>query len=391
MPLPPVNDAVTITELIDNPYPFYRRMRAESPVIEVKAVNRVMLTKAADTRAVKDDPETWSSDDPNTPMKRAFHAHTLMRKDGEEHMRERNAMMPTFSPKNLKTLWGPEYERLAGAYLDRLPRDEVIDLFPTLSGPLAARILAVILGLPEASDEDMQFWSQALIDGAGNFGWFDEPFERVDRAHAAMDALMEENARKYRSAPDQTALSVMINAEDPIAWSQIVANIKIAIGGGINEPRDALLTVLYGLLTNPDQLDEIKRSGNWGAAFEEAVRWVAPIQVSSRRATRNTQIRGLDIPKGTVVMTCQASSNHDEELFEDGHLFNAFRGRNPHQSFGSGPHHCMGTHLARMMLGKIMLPMIFERFPNMELVQPETVVWRGFGFRGPLNLPVRLN
>ena len=202
---------------------------------------------------------------------------------------------------------------------------------------------------------------------------------------------MEENARKYRAAPDQTALSVMVNAEDPIAWSQIVANIKIAIGGGINEPRDALLTVLYGLLTNPDQLDEIKRSGNWGAAFEEAVRWVAPIQVSSRRATRDTQVRGLDIPKGTVVMTCQASSNHDEELFEDGHLFNAFRGRNPHQSFGSGPHHCMGTHLARMMLGKIMLPMIFERFPNMELVQPETVVWKGFGFRGPLNLPVRLN
>jgi cytochrome P450 len=44
-----------------------------------------------------------------------------------------------------------------------------------------------------------------------------------------------------------------------------------------------------------------------------------------------------------------------------------------------------------MMLGKIMLPMIFERFPDMELVQPETVVWKGFGFRGPLNLPVRLN
>ncbi len=391
MPLAPVEDQVTITELVDNPYPLYRRLRAEAPVCHVTSVGRVMLTKAGDTRAVKDDPETWSSDDPNTPMKRAFHAHTLMRKDGEEHKAERNAMMPTFSPRNLKTLWGPAYEKRAGEYLDRLPRDEVVDLFPTLAGPLAARILAEILGLPEASDEDMQEWSQALIDGAGNFGWFDEPFERVDRAHVAMNALMEKNAEKYRADPDQTALSVMVNADDPIAWSQIVANIKIAIGGGINEPRDALLTVLYGLLTNRDQLDALKESGNWGAAFEEAVRWVAPIQVSSRRATRDTQIRGIDLPEGTVVMTIQASANHDEELFEDGHLFNAFRDRNPHQSFGSGPHHCMGTHLARMMLGKIMLPMIFERFPNMELVDPKAVVWRGFGFRGPLNLPVRLN
>lgn len=391
MPLAPVEDKVTITELVENPYPLYRRLRSEAPVCAVKAVGRVMLTKASDTRAVKDDPDTWSSDDPNTPMKRAFQAHTLMRKDGEEHKAERGAMMPTFSPRNLKTLWGPAYETFAGRYLDRLPRDEVVDLFPTLAGPLAARILAEILGLPEASDDDMQFWSQALIDGAGNFGWQDEPFERVDRAHMAMNALLEKNVDRYRAEPDQTALSVMINADDPIPWSQIVANIKIAIGGGINEPRDALLTVLYGLLTNPDQLDEVKRSGNWGAAFEEAVRWVAPIQVSARRATRDTEIRGIDLPKDTVVMTIQASANHDEDLFEDGHLFNALRAKNPHQSFGSGPHHCMGAHLARMMLGKIMLPMIFDRFPNMELVDPSSVVWRGFGFRGPLNLPVRLN
>ena len=36
----------------------------------------------------------------------------------------------------------------------------------------------------------------------------------------------------------------------------------------------------------------------------------------------------------------------------------------------------------------IMLPLLFDRFPNMELAGD--VVWSGFGFRGPLNLPVRL-
>ena len=170
-----------------------------------------------------------------------------------------------------------------------------------------------------------------------------------------------------------------------------MANIKIAIGGGINEPRDALLTVIYGLLTNPDQLEEVKRQGNWSDAFEEGVRWVAPIQVSSRRVMEDTEIRGFTIPAGDVVMTVQASANHDEEVFEDGGSYNVFRERHPHQSFGSGPHHCMGTHISRMMVGKIMLPMLFERFPDMELVEPDSVVWSGFGFRGPLNLPVRLN
>ncbi|CUH80503.1 cytochrome P450 [Tropicibacter naphthalenivorans] len=390
MPLAPVNEDVTVHQLIDTPYTFYKQARANTPVVTLPSVKRTLLTKAVDCRYVKDNPQLFSSNDPSTPMEKAFEAHTLMRKDGAEHMAERNAMMPTFAPKNLKGIWGPMYEKYAEEYLDRLPKDEVIDLFPLLAGPLAARILAETMGMPDASDEDMQHWSQALIDGAGNFGWFDEPFVRVAKANVAMNANIEANADRLRAEPDQSALSVMIHAENPIPWSQIVANIKIAIGGGINEPRDAALTILYGLLTNPDQLEEIKASGNWSAAFEEGVRWVAPIQVSSRLVLEDTQIRDYDIPKGTVVMTCQASANHDEDVFEDGHLYNALRKSAPHQSFGSGPHHCMGTHMARMMVGRMLLPMIFDKFPNMRLVDPETVVWKGFGFRGPLNLPVRL-
>lgn len=390
MAMAPVREDVTVHQMIDNPYPVYRQMRAETPVVQVPSVKRTLLTKAADCRHVKDHPELFSSNDPSTPMEKAFEAHTLMRKDGAEHLAERNAMMPTFSPRNLKTIWGPMYERLAEEYLDRLPKTEVIDLFPMLAGPLAARILAETMGMPDASDEEMQHWSQALIDGAGNFGWFDEPFERVAKANVAMNANIAANEERLRDAPDQSALSVMIHAENPIPRSQIVANIKIAIGGGINEPRDAALTILYGLLSNPGQLEEIKASGNWQAAFEEGVRWVAPIQVSSRLVREDTEIRGCDIPKGTVLMTCQASANHDEEVFEDGHLYNALRKSAPHQSFGSGPHHCMGTHMARMMVGRTLIPMIFDKFPNMRLVDPESVVWKGFGFRGPLNLPVRL-
>ena len=76
----------------------------------------------------------------------------------------------------------------------------------------------------------------------------------------------------HRAAPNNSALSVMLNADDPIETSQIYANIKIAIGGGINEPRDALnIDVLFGLLTNPDQLQEVKRKDDWERAFEEGV------------------------------------------------------------------------------------------------------------------------
>jgi cytochrome P450 len=70
--------------------------------------------------------------------------------------------------------------------------------------------------------------------------------------------------------------------------------------------------------------------------------------------------------------------------------YNALRAPNPHQAFGNGPHHCAGAHLSRRTVGAILLPMMFERFPNMTLFDPASVRWHGFGFRGPLNLPVRL-
>lgn len=389
--LAPIDTSITIDELTVAPYPIYRRLRRESPVLRVKSVGRTFLTKAADCKYVKDTAGIFSSNDPNTPMRRAFRVHTLMRKDGAEHMAERMAMAPALMPKTIQDVWAPLYRKIAAEYLDRLPRDGIVDLHRDISAPVAARILAHILGIPEASDEEMIFWSQALIDGAGNFGWLPEPFEVSDRANDEMDALLEKAVERVRAEPDPSALSVMVNAENPIAMSQIVANIKIAIGGGINEPRDALSTIVYGLLTEREQLEEVRRTGKWGTAFEEGVRWVAPIQASSRLVLEDVEIRGCLIPKGDTVMTIQASANHDEELYDDPERFIVFRDKNPHQAFGSGPHHCGGTHVARRTVGAIMLEMLFERFPNMSLPDPDVVLWRGFGFRGPINLPVRLS
>jgi cytochrome P450 len=174
--LAPLDESITIEQLTRDPYPIYRRLRREAPVLRVKSVGRTFLTKAADTRYVKDNPVLFSADDPNTPMKRAFLAHTLMRKDHDEHRAERMALMPALMPKTIDSDWAPLYAKLAAEYLDRLPRGGMVDLFPALAGPLAARILAYAMGLPDASDADMQRWSQTLIDGAGNFGLRPGPF-----------------------------------------------------------------------------------------------------------------------------------------------------------------------------------------------------------------------
>ena len=388
--LAPLDESITLQHLDEDPYPIYQRLRNEAPVLRVKATGRTMVTKAEDTKYVKDNPELFSSNDPNTPMKRAFQAHTLMRKDGEEHMRERMAMAPAFSPKVIRTDWMPQYMRVAEEYVSRPPRGETVDLFPALAGPYAARGLAILLGIEEASDDDLQRWSQALIDGAGNFGWRDEPFAKSDKANGEMNRLFDSLQGRHRAKPNNSALSIMLNAENPIETTQIYANIKIAIGGGINEPRDALNTILYGLLTNPDQLAEVKNRNDWERAFEEGIRWVAPIQLSSRLVTEDTEIRGCHIPKGDTVMTIQASANRDEDRYEDGESYDVYREKKSHQAFGNGPHFCQGSHVARRALADVMLPILFDKFPNMSIPNRDDVIWRGFGFRGPTQIPIRL-
>lgn len=384
----PQDTDITIDQLTTDPYSIYKRLRAQTPVLRIKTLGRTMVTKASETKFVKDNPALYSSNDPNTPMERAFRAHTLMRKDGAEHAAERGAMAPAFSARNIRDVWMPIYREIAERYVAGLPKGEVVDLFTTLAGPFSAECLTHLLGIPNATPDEMEYWSQVLIDGAGNFGNRADLFANCDAANDAMDACMAAMEDQHRTEQGPSALSVMLNADEPIPMSQIRANIKIAIGGGINEPRDSLLTVLAGLLGDLEQFEAVKEGAKWGDAFEEAIRWVAPIQVSSRVATEDLELRGCDIQKGEVIMTAQASANHDEDVVTDGHLFNVFRDKFTHQAFGNGPHFCQGKHVATRMVGQMMLPMLVERFPNMRLA--EDVVFTGFGFRGPRALAVKL-
>lgn len=386
----PIDTVISIDQLTRDPYPLYRDMRAKTPVLKVESVGRILLTKAADTRNVKLNPELFSSDDPNTPMERAFQAKTLMRRDGEDHMRLRSAMMPAFSIPNIKKIWIPAFTDIVESYVGRLPRGEVVDFFPEFAVPVAARCLAKLLGMSKATDDEMQRWSQTLIDGAGNFGWRPGPFDKTDRANVEINACLTAAAQQIDEESDQSALAVQVNAANPIEWEHIISNIKIAIGGGLNEPRDSMLTVLYGLLSNPEQLLRCRQESLWSQAFEEAIRWVAPIQVSSRRVMEDTVIRDFDIAQGEVVMTVQASANRDEDVYQNGDCYDMFRKETRHQAFGNGPHFCMGTHVARRLIGEVVLPILFDRFPDMSLADTDAVIWSGFGFRGPLNLPVLL-
>ena len=129
--LAPLIEDITLDQLNCDPYPIYNSLRLKVPVARIKSVGRTFITKAEDTRFVKDNPDLFSSDDPNTPMKRAFWAHTLMRKDGEDHLRDRMAMAPAYAPKVIQNDWIPRYEKTCLLYTSPSPRDRTRSRMPS--------------------------------------------------------------------------------------------------------------------------------------------------------------------------------------------------------------------------------------------------------------------
>ena len=205
-----------------------------------------------------------------------------------------------------------------------------------------------------------------------------------------MDACFDRMIEQHLTTPDGSVLSTMINASDPLEISQIRTNMKICIGGAVIETRDALLSTIYGLLRHPDQLRHCKETGHWDRACQEGLRWVAPIQASPRIVKKALMMRGFLIPEGETVMAIQASANHDEEHWDGADRFDIHRSHLNHQTFGEGAHRCLGDHVYRLLVAKIVLPKLFERFPVLCLADPRSEKFEGFAFRGPTSIKVNL-
>ena len=386
----PLDTQTTLKMLEDDPAKVYARLRKVSPIVRLQALGgRIVFTKAEDTTRVKTDAEHFWSTDTTSPMQRAFGGHTLMRKDGCPHLKERRAMEPALDPEHIKR-WAPVFANLTDRLLEDLASHQSVDLLPSFANLISAGYLKIVLGLDDAGKDQLFDWANALVRGAMNASFDLEVFATSDSANNEMDACFDRMIEQHLTTPDGSVLSTMINASDPLEISQIRTNMKICIGGAVIETRDALLSTIYGLLRHPDQLRHCKETGHWDRACQEGLRWVAPIQASPRIVKKALVMRGFLIPEGETVMAIQASANHDEEHWDGADRFDIHRSHLNHQTFGEGAHRCLGDHVYRLLVAKIVLPKLFERFPVLCLADPSSEKFEGFAFRGPTSIKVNL-
>ncbi|MBZ0162572.1 MAG: cytochrome P450 [Notoacmeibacter sp.] len=388
MPAAPVFN-IDVASFWADPYPALARMRAEAPIAFVPQLGATLLTRRDDIFVCEKNIDVFSSHQPGGLMN-VLMGHNLMRKDGEAHAAERHVITASLNPRVVRDVWRREFETRARAILDSLEPLGEADLVKAYALPLSGEALKCMTGLTNITYAEMDAWSQAMIDGIANYVGDPEVEKRCHAATAGIDAAIDDMIPVLRRTPNHSMLAVMLEAGMP--EESVRANVKLAISGGQNEPRDAIAGCIWALLTHPDQR-AIVQSGeaSWKQVFEEYCRWIAPIGMSPRRIAQPFAFGGVDFEPESRAFLMFGSANRDEAHFTNGDRFDVTRDTAKAISFGAGPHFCAGAWASRSLVSEVALPMVFDRLKCLALADPDAVRIGGWAFRGVLNLPVEWN
>jgi cytochrome P450 len=387
---------------IDDPYPYLAAARRQGSVVaewpfpgNVVAVDEDAETSSVDpsfnvvghddVMAVLRDHETYSSTVLAEIMGPML-GHTMIAMDEPEHRAHRALVAPAFRPKLLARWEQDLVRRVVDELIDSFAPLGRADLVRCLTFAFPVRVIARILGLPERDAEQFQRWSLELISMVVNW----------DRGTAASHALRDyfaEQVAERRVQPGDDLISELVETEvdgQGLTDEDIFAFLRLLLPAGIETTYRSLGNLLFALFTHPDQLGEVARHPELrGAAIEEALRWETPVVMVPRQCVRDARLGGVDIPAGRVLNLFIGSANRDESQYEEPDRFDIHRTPAPHLSFGSGPHMCLGMHLARMET-RVALDAVLERLRDVHLdpdaPHPQVV---GTAFRSPDALPVR--
>lgn len=376
---------IDVAAFWNDPYPTLAALRKETPIAYVPQLGSTLLCARDDISVSEKQIDVFSSDQPGGLMTRLM-GYNMMRKDGAAHSAERNAFFPAVSPRAVKTDWSLQFQAHADRLIDALPSSGPVDFIADFALPFSAECLKSVTGLTNMRYQDMNAWSQAMIDGIANYTGDPEVEARCHEATAGIDAAIDDRLPNL-GADDKSLLGVMVASDMPMEG--VRANIKLAISGGQNEPRKALAGTLWALLSHPEQLDLVRTGAmSYLQAFEEFARWISPIGMSPRRIARPWSIRDVDFERDDRVFLMFGSGNRDEKYFQRADRFDIRRDASKSIAFGAGPHFCAGAWVSRAMIADIALPAVLARLQNLRVVTDTPVEIGGWAFRGLLNLPL---
>ena len=220
-----------------------------------------------------------------------------------------------------------------------------------------------------------------------------EVIQRGRQATGEMVEYFGRLAEERRRRPGSDLLSGLVEAEeagDRLTQRELLATCVLLYVAGHETTVNLIGNGLLALLRHPTELRRLRDDpGLIPGAIEELLRYDGPVQRTGRMAARDTEIGGVPIPEGSLVLGLLGAANRDPAQFAEPNRLDLTRAEPRHLAFGSGIHYCLGAPLARLE-AQVAIGTVLRRFPALTLAV-ERPVWRpSSALRGLEALPVVL-
>lgn len=371
------------------PYPAWAAARARCPVLHFEAgsasdAEAYQVTRFTDAEAALRDWKTFSSSI-NAEHIGQFMGELILAMDGPEHRTYRNLVAHAFRASALER-WDDELVRPAiDRLLDAIAPAGRGDLVDAVTSKYPVQVICGIVGVPLEDSAQFHQWAEEI-----NTGPLDPP--RGMAASQAMRDYLAPIVEDRRANPTDDLISDLVTAEvdgHRLTEEKIYGFLRLLLPAGAETTFRVMGNALLALLTHPGEMQRVLADRELlGAVIEETLRWETSVTQVSRVTTREVEVAGCPIPAGASVGVITGSANRDESRYDDADEWRLDRPAQHHLAFGTGPHQCLGMHLARLEL-RTGLDAVLDRLPGLRLdpAAPTPAV-EGYAFRGPNALPV---
>jgi cytochrome P450 len=389
-------EAVTLTALETDPHPVLARLRAAAPVTWVPVLDAWLVTGYGEAVTVLRDARTFTVDDPRFSTATVV-GPSMLSLDGPRHARHRAPFTRTFRSDQIHARLAAFTRAEASRLVSVIKPCGEAELRRTVAGPLAAAVMAEVLGLGQADPVKILTWYDGIVAAVqaeaakaegGPAGAMPDP------AGQAAFAELASRLRDVIAADDGTSLLAGVaggaGRAGRLTEAEAISNAAVLMFGGIETTEGMIANALLHLLSHPRGLELVRADrGLIPAAIEESLRLEPAAAVVDRYATADAVLAGLSIRAGDQVTVSIAAANRDPSVFPGPDAFDVRRPNAArHLAFAHGPHFCIGAHLARLE-AQVAVDTVLQRLPRLHLDPRYGSAPRGLVFRKPPDLCVR--
>ena len=309
--------------------------------------------------------------------------------DPPDHTAYRQILTPLFSPARMQAL-EPQIRSLVNELIDGFAGRGECDFVEELARPLPASVFLGLMGWPLEDAPQLLRWTYDIIEGKPG-GTDEESTEVRMAAGLAVYTHFAEFIDNCYENPGDDIVSQLTRAsfdgERELSQFEILDIIFIVMLGGLHTVTGTLSNSVIYLAEHPDHRQwMIDHPELMPLAVEELLRWES-IVAPARTVMAPAEIGGVSFEPGDRVLIPTGSAGRDPEVFPDSEEVILDRQPNRHMAFGSGPHRCLGSHLARVEL-RVALEELHRRIPDYALVPERPPALKLHQVKGVESLPL---